>query len=210
MSVLGAFHVNTASTASGSGLTPCLSTILAIYLTESLRISHFDGLHFNPALFMHPKTSSSQSMWSSRGGCCYDHVIHVTHHKDPYFFVRAISHRKVAVALHKPKGILFHWYNLNSHANHVFSLSFFRRGTCLKAEPKNEVQCCIPIAIDTDCVRSRSTAAKIITSGQNRDLEVYTKSELATIMIFAFLISALSYAAKMVSSFLIALNPPYL
>ena len=56
MSVLGAFHVNTASTASGSGLTSCLSTILPRYLIESLRISHFDGLHFKPALFMHPKT----------------------------------------------------------------------------------------------------------------------------------------------------------
>ena len=69
---------------------------------------------------------------------------------------------------------------------------------------------CTPIAIDTDCVRSRSTAANIITSGQNRDLEVYKKSEFATIMILAFLISALSYAAKMVSSFFIACNPPYL
>ena len=55
-----------------------------------------------------------------------------------------------------------------------------------------------PIAIDTDYIRSRSTAANIITSGQNRDLEVCTKSEFATIIIFAFLNSALSYAAKMV------------
>ena len=69
---------------------------------------------------------------------------------------------------------------------------------------------CTPIAIDTDCIRSRSTAAKIITSGQNRDLEVYTKSELAPIIILALLISALSYAAKMVSSFFIAFNSPYL
>ena len=68
VSVLGAFHVNTASTASGSGLTPCLSTILPRYLIESLRISHFDGLHFKPTLFMHPRTSSSRSMWSSRVG----------------------------------------------------------------------------------------------------------------------------------------------
>ena len=51
---------------------------------------------------------------------------------------------------------------------------------------------CTPIAIDTDCIRYRSTAANIITSSENRDLEVYTKSELATIIIFAFLISALS------------------
>ena len=43
----------------GSGLTQCLSTILPRYLFESLRISHFDGLHVNPALFMQWKTSSS-------------------------------------------------------------------------------------------------------------------------------------------------------
>ena len=43
------------------------------------------------------------------------------------------------MALHKPKGILFHWYNTNSQANAVFSLSFFRRGTCQKAEPKSSV-----------------------------------------------------------------------
>ena len=61
VSVFGAFHVNAASTASGSGLTLCLSTILPRYLIESLRISHFDGLHFKPALFMQPKTSSTAS-----------------------------------------------------------------------------------------------------------------------------------------------------
>ena len=38
VSVLGAFHVNSASTASGSGLTPCLLTILPRYLIESIRI----------------------------------------------------------------------------------------------------------------------------------------------------------------------------
>ena len=31
---------------------------------------------------------------------------------------------------------------------------------------------CTPMSIDTDCIRSKSTAANIITSGQNRDLEV--------------------------------------
>ena len=51
---------------------------------------------------------------------------------------------------------------------------------------------CTPIAKDTDCNRSRSTAANIMTSGQNKDLEVYTNSEFATTMILAFLISALS------------------
>ena len=44
---------------------------------------------------------------------------------------------------------------------------------------------CTPITRATDCSRSRST------SGQNRDLEVYTNSEFATIIILAFLISAL-------------------
>ena len=66
--VLGAFHVNTASTASESCLAPCLSTLLPRYLIELLRISHFDGLHFESALFMQPKTSSSQSVWSSKVG----------------------------------------------------------------------------------------------------------------------------------------------
>ena len=51
---------------------------------------------------------------------------------------------------------------------------------------------CTPIARDTDCSRSRPTAANIMTSSQNRDLEVYTNSEFATNMILAFLISALS------------------
>ena len=69
---------------------------------------------------------------------------------------------------------------------------------------------CIPIARDTACSRSPSTAANIMTSGQNRHLEVYANSEFATYIILAFLISALSYAAKMVSSFFIAFNPPYL
>ena len=69
---------------------------------------------------------------------------------------------------------------------------------------------CTPMAIYTDCIRSRSIAANIITSGQNRDLEVCTKSEFATIIISAFLISALSNAAKMVSSFLIVFMRPYL
>ena len=45
----------------------------------------------------------------------------------------------MAVALQNPKGILFHWYNPNSHKNPVFSLSFFRSGTCQKAEPKSNV-----------------------------------------------------------------------
>ena len=48
---------------------------------------------------------------------------------------------------------------------------------------------CTPIPLDTDCIWYRSTAANIITSGQNRDLEVSTKSQFATIIILAFLIS---------------------
>ena len=68
---------------------------------------------------------------------------------------------------------------------------------------------CIPIVIDTDCIRSRSSAANNTTSGQNRYLAVCTKSQFATIRIFAFLISTLSYAAKIVSSSLIIFIPPY-
>ena len=142
VSVFGAFHVNTASTASGSGLTPCLSPILPRYLIEYLRISHFDGLHFKPALSMHPKTSSSRSMWSSR-------VTHLRHPRNTSQDSRTSLSlwskpepsvfEKRAVALQKPKGILFYWYKPNSHANPVFSLSFFRRGTCQKAEPKSNV-----------------------------------------------------------------------
>ena len=67
---------------------------------------------------------------------------------------------------------------------------------------------CILIANDTDYIRSRSIASSIIPSGQNRDLQVCAKCELATIKIFAFLISTLSYAAKIISSFLII--SPYL
>ena len=56
-----------------------------------------------------------------------------------------------------------------------------------------------PIAIDTECIKSRSVAAIIVTSCQNKDLQVCTYSELATTNILAFLISNLSYAAKIVS-----------
>ena len=42
---------------------------------------------------------------------------------------------------------------------------------------------CIPIAFDTDCIRSRSIAASIITSGQKRDLEICATSKIATIKI---------------------------
>ena len=38
------------------------------YIIESLRISHFDGLHFKPSIFFQSKTSSSRSMWSSKVG----------------------------------------------------------------------------------------------------------------------------------------------
>ena len=83
VSLLGAFHVKPPSTASGSGLTPCLFTILPRYLIESLRISHFDALTFKPALFMHSKNLIESINVICQGGCCYDHVIHVTHHKIP-------------------------------------------------------------------------------------------------------------------------------
>ena len=63
------------------------------------------------------------------------------------------------------------------------------------------------MAYDVDCIQSRSISANFITSGQKKNLEVFTKSELARTSIFVFLISVLSYAAKMVSSIL-SLNSP--
>ena len=99
VSALGAFHVNTASSASGSGLTPYLSTILSRFLIESLRISHFGGFHLNLALFMQPKTSSSRSMWSSKVcPCCYDRVVHVAYHKVPVllgYSGQSLSHQSL-------------------------------------------------------------------------------------------------------------------
>ena len=83
VSVLGAFHVNTASTASGSGLTPYLSIILLWYLIESLRISHFDGLHFNPASFHASKDLIEPINVVFQGRCRYDYVIQVAHHEIP-------------------------------------------------------------------------------------------------------------------------------
>ena len=125
--------------------TPCLSTILPRYIIESLRISHFDGLHFNPALFMHPKTSSSLSMWSSRVGVRYDYVIHVNTSRDSRTSWSLSSKPEPSVFEKWPlhctsrRASSSTGNNPNSHANPVFSLSFFRRGTCQKAEPKSNV-----------------------------------------------------------------------
>ena len=58
VSVLGAFHVNTASITSHSLFIHHPAKIF--YL--SLRISDFDGLRFKPALFMQLKTSSYLSI----------------------------------------------------------------------------------------------------------------------------------------------------
>ena len=62
----------------------------------------------------------------------------------PYFLVTlvsawAISRWNVAVALHNPNGIPFHWNNPSSHAKPVFSRSCFLSGTCQNAEPKSNV-----------------------------------------------------------------------
>ena len=129
VSVLGAFYVSTASTASGSGLTPCMSTILPRFLIESLRISHFDGLHFKPALFC-------------QDGCCHDHVVHVAQHEIPVFLGypgQSLSHQSLkgrrSIALTERHPIPLK-KKPNSHANPVLSLSLFRRGTCQKAEPR--------------------------------------------------------------------------
>ena len=98
VSVLGALHVSTASTASGSGLTPCLSTILPGYLIESRRISHFDGLHFKPALFPASKDLIEPINVVLQGRCCYDYIIHVRHHKIPVLIChssQSLSHQSL-------------------------------------------------------------------------------------------------------------------
>ena len=87
------------------------------------------------------KTSSSLSFWSVKVGVS---IIHISLHEIPlilYYACQGLSHQslKVAVALHKPKNILFHYYKLDSHANPVFSLSCFGRGTCRKAGPRYNV-----------------------------------------------------------------------
>ena len=119
MSILGAFIVNKAFVASGSDLTPCLSTIVPRYFIESVNVVC--------------------QRW-----CRYHYVIHLAHHEIPYFFVMlvkawAISHSNVAVAFHKPKGILFIWFRPNSHAKLIFYLCFFHRGICQMAEPRSSV-----------------------------------------------------------------------
>ena len=62
----------------------------------------------------------------------------------PYLLVTfvnawAISRWNVAVALHKPNGILLHCNNPSWHAKPVFSRSCFLSGTCQTAEPKSNV-----------------------------------------------------------------------
>ena len=79
VSVLGAFRVNAASTASGSGLTPCLSTILPRYLIESKDL-------FEPIDVVF------------QGRCCYDYINHVTHHKIPVLLCHSgqnLSHQSL-------------------------------------------------------------------------------------------------------------------
>ena len=79
--------------------------------------------------------------------------------------------------------MLYSWpYSCRSAV--VGSLSLFRKPLLCRWSfmPANTIVIgcisvcrCTPIAIETDCIRSRSTAANILTSGQNRDLEVNTK-----------------------------------
>ena len=79
-----------------------------------------------------------------QGRCRYDYVIHVTHHEIPVLLShsgQSLSHqslksgRCIAQAEWHPLPLV----QPNSHANSVFSLSFFRKGTCQKAEPKSNV-----------------------------------------------------------------------
>ena len=111
---------------SGSGLTPCLSTILPRYLIESLRI------------FIEPIKVVFQVR------CCYIYVINVSHHKIPVLLChsgQSLSHqslksgRCVAQAEGHPLPLVQPQLTRESG----FSLSFFRRGTCHKAEPKSNV-----------------------------------------------------------------------
>ena len=73
------------------------------YLVESLRISYFE---WSPALFM-------RFNMVFQGECCYDHVIHVTHHKVTIFLRHKSHHLKSGRGFAKLPGLLF-------------SLSFFR------------------------------------------------------------------------------------
>ena len=74
-----------------------------------------------------------------------DYVIHVSTSRDSRTFWSLLSKpepsafEKLLLHCTNRRGILFHWYNPNSHAKPVFSLSFCRKGTCQKAEPKSNV-----------------------------------------------------------------------
>ena len=143
--VLGAFHVSTASTASGSGLTPCRSTILPRYLIESLRISHFDGFAFQACSF-HTSEDLIESINVILQGWCRYGLRHPrSTSRDSRTFWSLLS---------KPEPSAFERLLLHCTSRRASSSTgttpirtrilfspcpFFRRGTCQKAEPKSNV-----------------------------------------------------------------------
>ena len=87
----------TASTASGSGLTPCLCTILHRYLIESLRF-HISMVCISSLLFSCIRNLIEIINAVFQGRCCYNYVIHVTHHKIPVFLChssQSLSHQSL-------------------------------------------------------------------------------------------------------------------
>ena len=127
---------------------PCLSTILPECFNESFNISHFDGLRFRPAIFVHAKTSSRRSMWSSRVGVAITtsprNTLPSSHNSLLLLLVLVNNLWNGAVALHRPNGILSHWNNPSSQANPVFSPSCFLSGTYQKADARSREKLCIP------------------------------------------------------------------
>ena len=95
------FHVNTASTASGSGLTPCLSTILSEYFIESL---------FRRFAFQTSSLHAVEELIESvnvvcQGGRRYHYVIHAARYEIPVLpsvFERSpwhCTHRKASSSI---------------------------------------------------------------------------------------------------------------
>ena len=100
MSVLGAFHVNTASTASGSGLSPCLSTIFPRYFIESLKDFTFRWFALQSCSFHASKDLIEPINVVFQGRCRYDYVIYVTHHEIPVLLGhsgQSLSHQSLKI-----------------------------------------------------------------------------------------------------------------
>ena len=105
------------------------------FFPSTLLSPYFDGLHFKPALFMQSKSSSSLSMWSAKVAVAIttSSTQHVT--RFPYFPQSLKGHRGIAHTERHPLPLVQAQFTCKSS----FSLSFFRRGTCQKAEPRCSV-----------------------------------------------------------------------